>query len=168
MTTENKAVAFWLLLIFGATMGLTNLFAPVHEFGHYAYATLNGQDAEIIAWGETKVEPNIGQVFAGWNFEFLVFALLAIIVGWAGQYSSGKYFTGSFFLGYALVTWFRAYGSYDFNEYVYILADIENINVLKTQTMMMAIDAKWTLRCSAVSFFMLLLYVRWIYKSTKA
>ena len=118
MKRESSIIWFWVLLIFGMGIGMTNLFAPVHELGHYILAVRSNQDIKIVGWAMSRGEPNVSQSIAGYLFEYLTAAFLALGLGWAGHYVGGKCFIGSFPFGYSLMTWFTAYSSYDMTEYI--------------------------------------------------
>jgi hypothetical protein len=115
----------WLLLLgaVGVMIGLTNLFAPFHEFAHVASAARDGTNAQITGWNTSTISGvNFKALMAGWTWELIGASLLGITLSFFGRYYPKTVFlTGGFFAGYALTTWLRAFTSYDFNGGMYLM-----------------------------------------------
>jgi hypothetical protein len=123
---------------------MTNLLSPVHEVGHWITAAHNGNDATITGWASAEVTPTLTQAVAGYWFEVLVFSIVGQILLLAKRV---RWLAG-FFFGYVALRLVFAFGSYDFNEYVMRVAEINGApyDVLKT-----AVLKRWALLCTAVT-----------------
>lgn len=115
----------WLVLFgaVGMVIGLTNLFAPFHEFAHVASAARDGVNAQVTGWGTATIQGvDFKAMMAGWTWEFIWSVILAVILSFIGRhYPKTVFMTGAFFAGYALTTWLRAFSSYDFNQGMYLM-----------------------------------------------
>ena len=133
----DKRSKFWLSFAVGAALSFTNLLAPVHEVGHWAVANKYNDEAQITSWSSTRVEPRISQAYAGWWFEIWMFCLLGIFVplpsmGWA--------------IGYAQISWFRAFASTDFNSFVEKMIKLYNLNGVNAQHIRSMVVQGWIIR----------------------
>ena len=97
---------------------MTNLLAPVHEFYHQGVALDKGMDSHITGWNTTETRgfsPTV--VMAGWTADVVLASFVALFGAGIGRWSAkGFWVSGGAGLGYAFVSWIRAYGSYDFNS----------------------------------------------------
>ena len=135
----ERATKFWIAFVIGATLSFTNIVAPVHELGHLAMANKFNDEAQITSWNTTRVEIRLSHAYAGWWFEIWMFVLLGIFVlpatAWAGAA-----------IGYAQLSWFRAFGSSDFNSYVTKVIEHYNLHGVTAQNIRSAVVNGWLWR----------------------
>ena len=78
----KRAMEIQDLWTFGGFMiGLTIVFAPVHELGHIIVGTLQGQKVIMAGWASVKFDGNVNlwTAIAGYLFEHYVFITIASI-----------------------------------------------------------------------------------------
>lgn len=110
-----KAGWFAILFVIGCLLGLTQLFAPLHELAHVTTAQNHGVRAQITGWAETSMERlDRPAILSGWIAEVITLSILALVVALVGIKS--PWATGGFWYGAAIVHWLRALGSTDFNS----------------------------------------------------
>ena len=110
--SQNPRGTYFLIFgVLGLGIGLTNLFAPLHEFFH---VMASDGPSSFAGWSSSNVDiRDFGaMVTAGWYGELIAFALFTIVAIRAGK--RFPIFTGGFPIGYMATTWARGFGSYDF------------------------------------------------------
>ena len=135
----TKTSKFWIAFAVGAALSFTNLIAPLHELGHLRTAIEYNDEAKITSWSTTRAEIRLSQAYAGYFFEIWIMILLGILV------LPVKWLPGGF-VGYAQFTWFRAFGSTDFNSYVERVIEYYNLNDVNAQHIRSAVVQGWIVR----------------------
>jgi hypothetical protein len=116
---EMKRIHWFIIfLALGIVLGTTNLFAPLHEMAHVASAARQGIDAEVTGWSTSQINSfSPTAILAGWTWEVVWALILATILCFVGRhYPKLVWVTGAACLGYAFITWIRAFSSDDFNS----------------------------------------------------
>jgi hypothetical protein len=122
MAVNRFPRAGWLFiwLSLGLAVGMTNLFAPIHELAHATVANNNGvRTAYVTGWADMRMDPlDRPALLAGWVSEVFLFSVAAIILALSGISPKRRWMTGGFWAGAALVHWIRAFNSSDFTDQI--------------------------------------------------
>jgi hypothetical protein len=140
MNSDNKLIAFWVILFLGALVSLTNLFAPIHELGHVLYALAVGEEGSIKDWNHANVTMNVSHAIAGWHFEIAVFC----IAGWlVGACAENNRWAGAFFIGHAVGAMPRVYNSSDVQWYAREVCRIYGLKETQINDIVLRIQGRW-------------------------
>jgi hypothetical protein len=127
MSGTRMARWAWLIIFvaIGLLIGMTNLFAPFHEFAHVATAARDGVEASVTGWNSSRLHgADFKALIAGWRWELILAFVIAIVFSFIGRRSNkGYWITGGAGLGYAIATWLRAFSSSDFNDTMYAMVN---------------------------------------------
>lgn len=120
MSTSQSGVR-WLALLcgafIGALLGSTDWLAPIHEWYHVGVAGSQGIGARVTSWTTAELDSfNFPALFAGWSAQLWAGVVCAVVFAVIGRNSKAVWFTGAGGIGYAFISWLRAFGSYDFND----------------------------------------------------
>lgn len=113
-----KGAWFFIFLVIGLLVGMTQFLAPLHEIAHATVANNNGiADTAITGWDTMRMRPfDRPALLAGWISQVLFCATVAVILAMIGRYPKTGWMTGGFWLGAAFTHWVRAFGSSDFHN----------------------------------------------------
>ena len=124
----------WLALLVGAFLGAyigsTDWLAPIHEWYHVGVAGSHGIGAHVTSWTSAELESfNFPALFAGWSAQLWAGAVCAVVFAFIGRHSKAVLFTGAGGIGFAFISWLRAFGSYDFNDAIKIYLNSPQANL---------------------------------------
>ena len=145
MKREDQRLWFLILLVVGALVSLTNLFAPIHEFGHWITAQHAGQRSVWKGWALTSQAASLKQALAGYWIEVVIFVVAGHIVAAFG--GKKRWWLCGFLFGHAAMAMLLAFGSYDFNTYVYLYAQHVRSS---SEELKAAVRSRWILLSTVV------------------
>jgi hypothetical protein len=110
-----KAAWFTIWLVLGLLVGMTQLFAPLHEIAHATVANNNGVEGEVTGWAEMNMVPlDRPALLAGYVTEVFLLSVFSVISALIGISPKRRWITGGFWVGAAFLHWIRAFDSTDF------------------------------------------------------
>lgn len=130
---RNKILFTVFAIIIGLGIAKTDLFAPIHEYGHLKWSYKTNISASFKDWKHTIVSgTNIKNVIGGYRYEmgfFFCFGFCVLII-------STKLVcpTGGFYIGYLTGTLIQSYSSDDFSLLPKLMTENELIVFLTRWT----------------------------------